>query len=178
MILLNIQTIRIMVVLLSIFQHKCFTVRRACAAHTLFRGADVLAQCGAPVPKPVRPAGCHRRFHDLLFLCLHQYVDGHGPFAGRRRAAAAGLLWRHGDALAHVRLRAPDERSHPPESGDFEGTERVLVGRGDAEGRLFGKRRVRGWTGPHSFAIGTAPPRKSVAGMVVSTGRSGGTAGA
>jgi len=108
--------------------------RRVDAARLLFGGADLLFQRRHTVPQPVRPsAGAgHRR--DVLLLCLHQYRDGDGASSGGRRAAAPRVLWRHGHAVADVRLRSADERLYPQERRNRPQPQRLLVGAGPRGG--------------------------------------------
>ena len=66
---------------------------------------------------------------DLLPLRGDQHRDGDRPDPGGRRAAAADLLWRHGDGHRADRVRPAAERRHPPRRRDpaLPGRPRPLV---------------------------------------------------
>ena len=58
-----------------------------------------------------------RRDHaDVLHLRVRQHGHGQRLAAGRRRAAAARIVRRHGDGLAVHRPRHPDERAGAPQA--------------------------------------------------------------
>ena len=68
---------------------------------------------GADQPRPVLGAADAWRRGDAVSLLLGQHGDGHGSGAGGRRAAAARLLRRLGDAGAAARLWPGAERARP-----------------------------------------------------------------
>ena len=69
---------------------------------------------GAARAQPVRPPAGDGHHDDLLPLRRDQHRDGHRADPGGRRAAAADLLRRHGDADRADRLRPDAERRRPP----------------------------------------------------------------
>ena len=60
------------------------------------------------LPEPLRPARDRGQRRVVVRLCFHQRRDGDGARAGRRHAAAAGLLRGHVDDDADDRARACD----------------------------------------------------------------------
>ena len=77
----------------------------------------VLPAGRAALPAPVRPAAGDRAGGEFLPLCLRERGDGDGRDPGRRRAAAADLAWRLGDADHHAGVRAAAVGARPPRCG-------------------------------------------------------------